>query len=140
MAKKQITFVTPYNFDPAVHINPEVSSEELMTIPGMSESLRTIEAAYSRKPDITINRPTYDELINADFRNMDRVERHMFRKNLAHQMKVQQERIQLSEAEKIEQEKIAAQQELELLRKFKAEVDARTNGVATTEGAAADSK
>lgn len=128
MAKKRITKIrTSANYDHTKEPLEEISDEQV-TIPGHSERLQDVYDRIKRSPETELKVPTYNELITADFRNMDKVEQHIFRKQMARKVVELQNKMVFDETEK---EKIRIQNletELESLKLAKATLDKHNEG------------
>ena len=79
----------------------------------------------SLQQDVPINVPSYEEVLGADIRSMDKVERAIFAKSIRGTIKAIQQNIQISEDEKAESERLELESLREQMKAIKAEEERR---------------
>jgi hypothetical protein len=112
----------------------EYNSGEVLTIQGQSDSIKSIQDAYTKTGILPPgNIPQYNELVDADFRNMDKTQRYLYRRHLAGAIAREQGRLQRTEEQKRESEFKELELARETLKRIKAEADAQPDGQSATD-------
>lgn len=95
------------------------------TVQGQSEPLAALLGRVALQQDVPINAPSYEEVLGADIRAMDKVERKLFAKSIRGTIAAIQQNIQLTEDEKAESERLELESLREQMKAFKAEEERR---------------
>jgi len=112
-----------------------IDQEDIMTIPDQVEPISETWERLRRGYEIPIQTPTFNELVSADFRNMDKIERHMFKRGLQQRLDLIEKEFKESqtpeELEELELQNLEAK--LEILAQRKARNDGRSGEQASSE-------
>lgn len=95
------------------------------TVPGQSEPLDKLLGRIALQQDVPFNTPSYEEVLGADIRNMDKVERAIFAQSVRQTIAGIQQTIQLTEEEKAQAERDELEFLREEMKRMKAEADRR---------------